>query len=77
MQRGARSSPSSHQSNDDISLLTPRVNVAVSVDDAFRTRISAQFEGIAVFILSKEALIRNKRAVGRAQDLADLKSLEE
>jgi predicted nucleotidyltransferase len=49
----------------------------VSVDDAFRTRISAQFEGIAVFILSKEALIRNKRAVGRAQDLADLKSLEE
>ena len=49
----------------------------VSVDDAFRTRISAQFEGIAVFILSKEALIRNKRAVGRAQHLADLKSLEE
>ena len=51
--------------------------IGVSVDDAFRTRISALFDGIAVFILSKEALIRNKRAVGRAQDLADLKSLEE
>ena len=33
-------------------------------------------DGIPVFILGKEALIRNKRAVGRPQDLADLESLE-
>jgi len=33
-------------------------------------------DGIPVFILGKEALIRNKRAVGRPQDLADLAALE-
>jgi predicted nucleotidyltransferase len=49
----------------------------VSSDEAFTNRIATELDGIPVFILSKEALIRNKRAVGRAQDLADLESLEE
>jgi predicted nucleotidyltransferase len=49
----------------------------VTADDAFATRIATELEGVPVFILSKEALIQNKRAVGRAQDLADLESLEE
>jgi hypothetical protein len=44
----------------------------VSTDEAFATRISTELDGIPVYILSKEALIRNKRAVGRAQDIADL-----
>ena len=48
----------------------------VSSDEAFATRISAQLDEIPVFILSKEALIRNKRAVHRRQDLADLDMLE-
>src|SRR5438128_2006748 len=48
----------------------------VSSDDAFATKVSAELDGIPVFILGKDALIRNKRAVGRPQVLADLDLLE-
>jgi hypothetical protein len=48
----------------------------VTTDDAFTSKISAELDGIPVFLLSKDALIRNKRAVGRPQDLADLDTLE-
>jgi predicted nucleotidyltransferase len=48
----------------------------VSNEEAFGTRISAMLDGIPVFIIGKDALIRNKRAVGRQQDLADLETLE-
>ena len=48
----------------------------VHIDEAFATKVSATMDGIPVFILGKEALIRNKRTVGRSQDLADLESLE-
>jgi hypothetical protein len=48
----------------------------VTTDEAFANRISAVLDGIPVFVLSKNALIRNKRAVGRPQDLADLDTLE-
>ena len=49
----------------------------VNTDDAFATKISAMLDAIPVFILGKDALIRNKRAVGRPQDLADLDALAE
>jgi hypothetical protein len=48
----------------------------VITDKAFATKVSAILDGIPVFILGKDALIRNKRAVGRPQDLADLETLE-
>ena len=48
----------------------------VPTEEAFATKVSATIDGIPVFILGKDALIRNKRAVGRPQDLADLESLE-
>ena len=48
----------------------------VKTDEAFASRVAAKLDGIPVLILSKDALIRNKRAVGRAQDLADLETLE-
>jgi hypothetical protein len=48
----------------------------VSSADAFATRISAELDGIPVSVLGREALIHNKRAVGRPQDLADLETLE-
>jgi len=48
----------------------------VSTAEAFAGKISAILDGIPVFILGKGALIRNKRAVGRPQDLADLAALE-
>jgi hypothetical protein len=48
----------------------------VSSEEAFTAKVPAELDGIPVFILGKEALIRNKRAVGRPQDLADLDVLE-
>ena len=49
----------------------------VRIDDAFRTRLSAKLEELPVFVLSKDLLIKNKKAVGRPQDIADLESLEQ
>ena len=48
----------------------------VTTDEALATRIEAALDGIPVFILSKDALIENKRAVGRPQDLADIEALQ-
>ena len=48
----------------------------VEIADAFRNKISTDLEDVPVFMLSKELLIQNKRAVGRPQDIADLHALE-
>ena len=56
-----------------IDLMTGITGVATT--EAFATKLSAQLSGVPVFILSKELLIQNKRAVGRPQDLADLDAL--
>jgi predicted nucleotidyltransferase len=47
----------------------------VTIDDAFRTKIATEMDGLPVFVLSKELLIQNKRSVGRPQDIADLEAL--
>ena len=47
----------------------------LTTDEAFATKIPAELDGVPVFILSKEALIQNKRAVGRPRDIADLDTL--
>jgi predicted nucleotidyltransferase len=56
-----------------IDLLTGITGVATS--EAFEKRISTEVAGLPVFMLSKDLLIQNKRAVGRPQDLADLDAL--
>jgi hypothetical protein len=48
----------------------------VTTDEAFATKVSAILDGVPVFVLGKDALVRNKRAVARPQDLADLETLE-
>jgi hypothetical protein len=48
----------------------------VTIDEAFRTKVSTELEGLPVFVLSKALLIQNKRAVGRPQDIADLDALD-
>ncbi len=48
----------------------------VTSERAFATRVPAILDDVPVFILGKEALIENKRAVGRPQDLADIDLLE-
>jgi hypothetical protein len=47
----------------------------VGTGEALQKKISTELAGLPVFILSKDLLIQNKRAVGRPQDLADLDSL--
>jgi len=47
----------------------------VASEEAWASRVAGDLDGIPVFFISKEALIRNKRASGRTKDLADLDSL--
>jgi hypothetical protein len=58
-----------------IDLLT-RIS-GVANDEAFETRIPTEMESLPVFVLSRELLIRNKQAVRRPQDIADLEALGE
>ncbi len=48
----------------------------VSFDEAWEGRVPAVLDGIPVYFISREHFIRNKRACGRPEDLADLSRLE-
>jgi hypothetical protein len=48
----------------------------VEFEEAWRSRMDTRFSGQAVSVLSKEHLLKNKRAAGRKQDLADVDWLE-
>lgn len=48
----------------------------VAFDDAWADRLTASFVDLPVPVLSAKHLIRNKRVVGRPQDLADVDWLE-
>lgn len=51
----------------------------VTFDEAWRSRLAVHVGGVdgPVFFIGREALIRNKRASGRPQDLVDAARLEE
>lgn len=49
---------------------------ALTFDEVWDSRVEAEFEGKSVCFLGREALIKNKRATGRAKDRADVESLE-
>lgn len=49
----------------------------ISFDEAWENRIEIEVDGIKVPIISREDLIKNKLAVGRPQDLADVERLKE
>jgi hypothetical protein len=58
-----------------------RIDVITAIDDvefdeAWPARLQTQFAGEPVSVLSKEHLIRKKRATGRTQDQADAEWLE-
>lgn len=58
-----------------------RIDILTSIDgvgfeEAWQRRYQTSFAGVPVAVLCAEDLIRNKRAVGRPQDLADLDWLE-
>lgn len=56
-----------------IDLLT--VIDGVTFAEAWQHRVAGHFGGEPVFYLGREEFIRNKRAVGRPQDLADIDAL--
>ena len=45
-------------------------------DEAWESRVPAELDGVPVHFISRQHFIRNKRACGRPQDLADLSKLE-
>ena len=48
----------------------------ITFDEAVRDGESFELEGRRIPVIGKDALLRNKRAAGRAQDLADVEALE-
>lgn len=48
----------------------------VGFDEAWGSRVTVTLEGLQVPVIGREALIRNKRALGRPRDLADVAELE-
>ncbi len=58
-----------------------RIDLLTSIDgvafeEAWKERLRTHFAGVGVGVLSRAHLIRNKRASGRLQDLADVERLE-
>lgn len=58
-----------------------RIDLFVSIpgvefSECYKTRIYTEMNGISVAFINKANLIKNKRASGRHQDLADLENLE-
>ena len=47
----------------------------VSFSDAWAGRQTAKYGDVPVNVIGKEALIADKRAIGRAQDMADVEAL--
>jgi hypothetical protein len=47
----------------------------VAFDEAWNTRQSGVLDGLPVSFVSKAVLLKNKRAAGRARDLADVEEL--
>lgn len=65
-----------------IGVAPQRIDVLTSIDgvefaDAWHRRVEADLGGLALFVIARDDLIRNKRACGRPQDLADLARLED
>lgn len=47
----------------------------VSFEEAWKTKIQTNLDGLPVWVISKELLVRNKLATGRPQDLADMERI--
>ncbi len=49
---------------------------AVTFDEAWATKIGGTIDGVPVWFIDRDSLLRNKRATGRPQDLADVDFIE-
>jgi|WetSurMetagenome_2_1015567.scaffolds.fasta_scaffold671642_1 hypothetical protein len=48
----------------------------IDIKECYRRRMTINVEGTEILVISREDLIKNKRATGRIQDLADAQTLE-
>jgi hypothetical protein len=58
-----------------------RIDIITQVDGltfgpSWQSRVASDYGGEPVFVISREDFLRNKRASGRPQDLADIAALE-
>ena len=49
----------------------------IDIEDCYSRRDVVHIDGIDISLISKEDLIKNKRASGRAKDIADVENLED
>lgn len=49
----------------------------VDFDEVWANRVAATLDGIPVSLIGKEELLLNKRASGRAKDLADVEAIDD
>ena len=49
---------------------------AVGFDDAWATKVLGTIDGVPVWFIDRDSLLRNKRATGRPQDVADVDFIE-
>jgi hypothetical protein len=47
----------------------------VEFDAAWPDRVTHEVDGLAIPFIGRDALVKNKRATGRAKDVADLEAL--
>jgi len=65
-----------------IGLIPRRIDILTGLDgiadfdEAWASHVSAIIDDISIPVLGREVLIKNKRAIGRPQDLADIAWLE-
>ncbi len=48
---------------------------AVSFEEAWKTKVQTELDGLPVWVISKDLLVKNKLATGRRQDLADVERI--
>ena len=65
-----------------IGLPPRRIDILTSIsgvpfEEAWADRITHEVEGLSIPFIGRAALVKNKRATGRAKDLADLEALGE
>lgn len=49
----------------------------IDIEDCYSRRDVVHIDGIDISLISKEDLIKNKRASGRTKDIADAENLED
>jgi hypothetical protein len=59
-----------------------RIDILTGIDgvtfaEAWESRQEVDFHGVQLFVIGREALLKNKRASGRKKDLVDVALLEE